>query len=55
MSVKLANVGDVLADKYRVDKIVGIGGMGMVVQAVNLDLDLKVALKFMLPHGRAAA
>jgi eukaryotic-like serine/threonine-protein kinase len=51
VSVKLANVGDVLADKYRVDKILGIGGMGMVVQAVNLDLELKVALKFMLPQA----
>jgi eukaryotic-like serine/threonine-protein kinase len=51
MSVKLANIGDVLADKYRVDKILGIGGMGMVVQAVNMDLDLKVALKFMLPQA----
>nr|MDQ3366874.1 serine/threonine protein kinase [Myxococcota bacterium] len=45
----LANVGDVLAGKYRVDKILGIGGMGMVVQAMHLDLDQKVALKFMLP------
>jgi serine/threonine protein kinase len=47
----LANVGDVLAGKYRVDKILGIGGMGMVVQAMHLDLDQKVALKFMLPQA----
>ena len=47
----LANVGDVLAGKYRVDRILGIGGMGMVVQAINLDLDQKVALKFMLPQA----
>jgi serine/threonine-protein kinase len=47
----LANVGDVLAGKYRVDKILGIGGMGMVVQAMHLDLDSKVALKFMLPQA----
>ncbi|MBA3503466.1 MAG: serine/threonine protein kinase, partial [Deltaproteobacteria bacterium] len=47
----LANVGEVLAGKYRVDKILGIGGMGMVVQAINLDLDQKVALKFMLPQA----
>ncbi|MDQ3296909.1 MAG: serine/threonine protein kinase, partial [Myxococcota bacterium] len=45
----LANVGDTLAGKYRVDKILGIGGMGMVVQAMHLDLDQRVALKFMLP------
>ncbi len=45
----LANVGDVLAGKYRVDKILGIGGMGMVVAATHLELDQPVALKFMLP------
>ncbi len=45
----LANVGDVLAGKYRVEKILGIGGMGMVVAATHLELDQQVALKFMLP------
>jgi eukaryotic-like serine/threonine-protein kinase len=45
----LANVGDVLAGKYRVDKILGIGGMGMVVAATHLELDQQVAVKFMLP------
>ena len=50
-----ANVGDVLAGKYRVDKILGIGGMGMVVQAMNLDIDQKVALKFMLPQALESA
>ena len=32
----LASVGDVLAVKYRVDKILGLGGMGMVVAATHL-------------------
>ncbi|HET9623001.1 MAG TPA: serine/threonine-protein kinase, partial [Kofleriaceae bacterium] len=45
----LAAVGDVLAGKYRVDKILGIGGMGMVVAATHLEIDQRVALKFMLP------
>jgi eukaryotic-like serine/threonine-protein kinase len=45
----LAAVGDVLAGKYRVDKILGVGGMGMVVAATHLELDQRVALKFMLP------
>jgi serine/threonine protein kinase len=43
--------GDVLAGKYRVDRILGIGGMGVVVAATHLQLDQKVALKFMLPQG----
>src|ERR1043166_4223000 len=45
----LAAVGDVLAGKYKVTKILGIGGMGMVVAATHLELDQRVALKFMLP------
>jgi eukaryotic-like serine/threonine-protein kinase len=48
----LAAVGDVLAGKYRVDKILGIGGMGMVVAATHLEIDQRVALKFMLPGGQ---
>jgi serine/threonine protein kinase len=47
----IAAVGDVLAGKYRVDKILGIGGMGMVVAATHLELDQRVALKFMLPSA----
>src|SRR5512144_497439 len=45
----IAAIGDVLAGKYRVNKILGIGGMGMVVAATHLELDQRVALKFMLP------
>jgi serine/threonine-protein kinase len=48
----IAAVGDVLAGKYRVDKILGIGGMGMVVAATHLELDQRVALKFMLPSSQ---
>jgi serine/threonine-protein kinase len=43
--------GDVLAGKYRVDRILGVGGMGVVVAATHLQLDQRVALKFMLPQG----
>ncbi len=45
----LANVGDVLGGKYKVEQILGIGGMGMVVLATHLELDSQVAIKFMLP------
>ncbi|HET7504713.1 MAG TPA: serine/threonine-protein kinase, partial [Kofleriaceae bacterium] len=48
---EIAAVGDVLAGKYRVTKILGIGGMGMVVAATHLELDQRVALKFMLPSS----
>ncbi len=43
------NPGDVLADKYRVDTILGVGGMGVVVSAEHIELSQKVAVKFMLP------
>src|SRR5579872_7365639 len=43
--------GDVLAGKYRVDQVLGVGGMGVVVAATHLQLDQRVALKFMLPEA----
>lgn len=41
--------GDVLAGKYSVEKIIGQGGMGVVVMAVHVDLYERVALKFLQP------
>ncbi len=43
--------GDVLAGKYCVTKVLGVGGMGVVVAATHLQLDELVALKFMLPEA----
>ena len=43
--------GDVLAGKYRVERVLGVGGMGVVVAAHHIQLDEKVALKFLLPEG----
>ena len=40
--------GDVLVGKYRVDRVLGMGQMGIVVAATHLGLDQRVALKFML-------
>jgi serine/threonine protein kinase len=49
----------VLADKYRVERILGQGGMGVVVEARHIALDERVALKFLLPeyanHPEASA
>src|SRR5262245_49723979 len=42
--------GAVLAGKYRVERVIGQGGMGLVVEARHLALDERVALKFLLPE-----
>ena len=41
-----------LANKYRVEKVLGFGGMGVVVSAFRTDLEQRVAVKFL---GQAAA
>jgi eukaryotic-like serine/threonine-protein kinase len=41
--------GDVLAGKYRVEQVIGVGGMGVVVAAQHMQLGERVALKFLLP------
>jgi hypothetical protein len=43
--------GDVLAGKYRVESVLGVGGMGVVVAAHHIQLDERVALKFLLPEA----
>lgn len=43
------DVGQVLAGKYRVERVLGQGGMGVVVQAMHLQLEERVAVKFLLP------
>jgi len=40
----------VIAGKYRVERVLGAGGMGVVVAATHTQLDQRVALKFVLPH-----
>jgi serine/threonine-protein kinase len=55
MSTAPVQPGDVLAGKYRVERILGVGGMGVVVQATHVQLEERVALKFMLPEAMANA
>ena len=42
--------GDILAGKYRIERIIGTGAMGVVVSARHLKLDERVAIKFLLPE-----
>lgn len=46
----IPKVGEVLLSKYRVEGILGKGGMGAVVAATHLGLQQPVAIKFMLVH-----
>lgn len=39
-----------LAGKYRVERVIGQGGMGVVVAAYHMHLDERVAIKFLLPE-----
>jgi serine/threonine protein kinase len=42
---QLPQPGDVIADKYRVEHVVGTGGMGVVFAARHMQLDQSVAIK----------
>jgi serine/threonine-protein kinase len=48
-----ATVGDVVANKYQIQKILGRGGMGVVVAAMHVHLRERVALKVLLPSKAA--
>src|SRR5260221_7229577 len=43
--------GEVIAGKYVIERVLGEGGMGIVVQATHVHLDERVAIKFLLPHA----
>lgn len=45
------NEGEILAGKYRVERVLGVGGMGVVVAALHIALDERVAIKFLLPEA----
>src|SRR5215470_3423005 len=48
-------LGSALLDKYRVEKLLGTGGMGSVVQVTDLSTGQVLALKTMLPELAANA
>ena len=47
-------VGQVVANRYRVERLLGEGGMGAVFEARNLVTDKRVAIKWMLGDRNAA-
>jgi len=47
---RMPDVGDVIADKFRIDTVLGHGGMGVVYAATNRLTDKRVAIKMLLPQ-----
>ena len=43
--------GDVFAGKYRIERVIGVGGMGVVAAAQHLELGTLVAVKFLLSEA----
>ncbi|TMQ16424.1 MAG: serine/threonine protein kinase [Deltaproteobacteria bacterium] len=52
--VRLIERGTVLLGKYRVDSVIGRGGMGLVVKAWHLGLDEEVAIKLLRDDAAVA-
>jgi len=46
--MRVLTPGTLVAEKYRIEEQLGVGGMGLVVAARHLELDERVALKFLL-------
>jgi serine/threonine-protein kinase len=44
--------GAILGGKYRILRVIGQGGMGVVVEAVHVELDDRVAIKFLTPNAQ---
>jgi eukaryotic-like serine/threonine-protein kinase len=43
--------GQILLGKYRIERVLGVGGMGVVVAATHVNLEERVAIKFLLPDA----
>src|SRR3954471_8111306 len=48
---RFVELGAELGGKYRIARLLGVGGMGAVVEARHLQLGEAVAIKFLLPRA----
>ena len=49
----MPSIGDLLAERYRLDDLIGSGGFASVFRAHDLRLDRDVAVKVLLANGAA--
>jgi len=49
-TVRVVEIGELLAGKYRVERVLGKGGMGYVVLALHTQLEQRVAVKLLMPE-----
>lgn len=47
--------GEILAGKYRIERLLGKGGMGIVVAARHIELEERVAIKFLIKQNDPVA
>jgi len=45
--------GSMVGERYRIERLIGAGGMGVVAAAIDTRRDVRVAIKFMLPSAVA--
>lgn len=55
MAASPVPIGQTFAGKYRVDRVLGEGGMGVVVAAYHTELEQPVAIKFLLDDLQGSA
>jgi serine/threonine-protein kinase len=51
----IPQTGEVVAGKYRLERLLGEGGMGIVYEALHLRLRQRCAIKFLHPNGARSA
>ncbi len=47
---RIPQAGEIFAEKYRIERVIGVGGMGIVLAATHIHLDQRVAIKMLLPQ-----